>query len=98
MPSTIEQVHREYKGRGLEIVALNLKESKSTVTAWVKKHNTTFRIVLDADEAVSRAYRVTATPTVFIVGRDGKLVGSAIGSRDWTSPNGRALLEALLAP
>ena len=89
-------MHRDYKSRGLEVLAVNMKESKSLVSSWVKKHNTTFRVLLDPDEAVTRAYRVSATPTVFLVDRDGKFVGTAIGTRDWVSPKGRALLEALL--
>jgi peroxiredoxin len=90
-------VHRDYKGR-LEVLAINMKEPKTTVSAWVKKNNTTFRVLLDSDEAVTRAFRVTATPTVYIVDRDGRFVGAAIGTRPWTSPKGRALLEALLRP
>ena len=35
---------------------------------------------------------------VFVVGRDGRLIAHAIGNRDWTAPEGRALLEALLVP
>lgn len=91
-------MHRDFKGRGLEIVAVDLQESKSKVEAWVNKHNTTFRIVMDPDGVASKAYRITATPTVYIVGRDGKLVGSVIGTREWASPKGRALLEELTKP
>ena len=94
----MEQVHREYKGRGLEVVAVNLQEPKDRVEAWVKKNKVTIRVVLDPESTASRAYRISVTPTVFIVGRDGKLVGAVLGAREWTSPRGRALLEALLGP
>ena len=79
-------------------MAVNSQESKSKVEAWVKKHNTTFRILMDPDDTVNRAYRVHVTPTVYVVGRDGKLVGSALGTREWAGPKGRALLEELLKP
>ena len=90
-------MYRQFKDRGLEVVAVNLQEPKSKVDGWLKKHPVTFRIVMDPDSVASRAYRITATPTVYIVGRDGKLVGSVVGERPWTSPKGQALLEALLA-
>jgi hypothetical protein len=40
---------------------------------------------------------VTVTPTVFLVGRDGKLLANSIGTKKWTGPRGRALLDAMLA-
>jgi hypothetical protein len=52
--------------------------------------------LLDPDGDASSAYHITATPTVFLVGRDGKLVAKALGTKDWTSPSGRALLQLLL--
>ena len=97
MPSTIEEVHRQYKDRGLVVLAINIEESKAKVAAWVKAKHVSFPVALDPDGAVTGRYKVTATPTVFIVGRDGKLVGVANGTKEWTSPKGRALLDALLA-
>jgi hypothetical protein len=57
----------------------------------------TSRVLLDPDGAARRAYGVTGTPTVVLVGRDGRLVGRAVGPRDWMGDQGRALVEALLA-
>lgn len=98
MPSTIEQVHREFGSRGLSILLINIQGSRDTVARWVKEKGITPRVLLDPDGTVTVAYRVTATPTVVLIGRDGKMVGRAIGIRAWTSPAGRALLNALLEP
>ncbi|MBI3029914.1 MAG: TlpA family protein disulfide reductase [Candidatus Rokubacteria bacterium] len=98
MPSTIEQMHKEFGPRGLAVLAVNIQESRGVVAAWVKEKGITSRVLLDIDGSVTAAYRVTATPTVVLVARDGKLVGRAIGTRGWTSDAGRALLEALLQP
>jgi peroxiredoxin len=96
LPSTIEQVHKEFGPRGLTVLAVNIQESRATVAKWVRENNVTSRVLFDADGAVTAAYRVTATPTVVLVGRDGKLVGRAVGTRGWTSAAGRALLNALI--
>ena len=98
MPSTIEQVHKEFTPRGLSILLINILESRDTAARWIKEKGITPRVVLDFDGSVTAAYRVTATPTVVLIGRDGKMVGRAIGTRGWTSPAGRALLDALLQP
>ena len=96
MPSTIEQVHREYKDLGLALYAVNIEENRSTVAGFVQKHNLVLPVLLDPEGDASAAYRITATPTVFLIGRDGKLVAKALGTKAWTSPQGRALLQRLL--
>ncbi len=75
-----------------------MQENRDKVARWVKDKNVSFPVVLDRTGSVTRAYEVTATPTVYIVGRDGKMVAKAVGTRDWTGPRGRAFLEALLRP
>lgn len=97
MPSTIEQVTREYKDRGLVVYAVNIQETRQAVATWVDKHKVTVPVLLDPPGDVSAAYHITATPTAFLIGRDGKLVGKAIGTKEWASEHGRALLQRLLA-
>jgi hypothetical protein len=53
-------------------------------------------LLLDPDGEATGAYRVTATPTVFLIGRNGKMVAKALGTKAWTSEPGRALLRHLL--
>ena len=96
MPSTIEQVHRTYRDRGLTVLAIDMKEPKATVAAWVRKSGVTFDVLLDPADRAARAYRVTVTPTVFLISRDGTLLAKAIGTKRWMGPRGRALLDAML--
>ena len=97
MPSTIERVHRDFKDRGLAVIAINIQEDRDTVARWVKSSGLTVTVLLDPGGAVTRDYEVTGTPTVFLLGRDGKLVGKAIGDRGWLTDRGKALLQALVA-
>jgi peroxiredoxin len=97
LPSTIEQVNREYKDLGLVFYAVNIEESRATVSGFVQKHKLTLPVLLDPDGDASAAYHITATPTVYLIGRDGKLVAKAIGTKAWGSAPGRALLQRLLA-
>ena len=98
MPSAIEQIHREYGPRGLVVLAVNMEEPRETVSAWVQARKLTMDVLLDVTGDVNGAWHVTHSPMVFVVGRDGRLIARAIGNRDWTAPEGRALLEALVAP
>jgi len=52
---------------------------------------------MDEDRRVSSRYAVSATPTVYLLDRDLRIAGRAIGRRDWTGAEGVRLIEALLA-
>lgn len=90
-------MHQEFGKQGLVVIAVDIKEPGQKVGEWVRANRTTMPVALDADGRVTRQYEVTVTPTVFLIDRDGALVGKALGTKPWTSPAGRALLRALTA-
>jgi peroxiredoxin len=94
----MEQVHQEFGQKGLTVLAVNVQENRDQVAHWVEGKNVTSLILLDADGAVAQVYGVTGTPTVVLIGRQGELIGRAVGSREWTGEKGRGLFEALLSP
>ena len=81
MPSTIEQLHRERSGQRFAVVLIDVRENAERVAAWVKAKGVTPPALLDRDGAVTAAYRVTATPTVVLLDRDGKLIARAMSAR-----------------
>ena len=85
------------KDQGLVIYAVSIKEPRDTVAAWVKKVNLGFPVLLDEEGTAARAWKISSTPTVFLIDRRGRLVGRAVGAKPWSSPAGRSLLKALLA-
>ena len=95
LPS-INALQNEFGGDGLTALLVDIAEPRETVTQVVAARGYTARLLRDTDGRVSDAYRVTGTPTAYLVGRDGMLLGRAIGPRPWTQPAGRALLTALL--
>ena len=97
MPSTIERVHRELKEQGLVVLAINLGERRDVIAGWIKSRRVTVPVLLDAKKEVEKSYQIAYTPTVFLVDRQGKLVGKVIGERPWMGEQGQALLRALLA-
>jgi thiol-disulfide isomerase/thioredoxin len=97
LPSKIDEVHKKFGPKGFTVLAINIKENRSTVATWVKENNVTTTVLLDIDGKVTSAYRVTGTPTVVLIDRNGRMVGRAVGQRDWTGERGTKLIEALLA-
>jgi hypothetical protein len=97
LPSTIEQMRREHEDDGLTVLAINLGEDPARLATWLKNRGVTSTVLLDPTGAVSKSYGIAFTPTAFLVDRRGRLVGKAIGVRQWTGDKGRALLTLLLA-
>jgi hypothetical protein len=95
LPS-INALQQEMKDQGLTVLLVDLWEKPARVVQTVKERGYTMRVVIDPDGKVSNAYRVVGTPTVYLVGKDGTLLGTAVGPRPWTQAAGRALLAALL--
>jgi peroxiredoxin len=96
LPTVIEKIQREFGPHGLTVWAIDIAEPPARVAAFVESQGLTMPVLLDTDGTVTRAYRITGTPTVVLVGRDGQWLGRGVGPRDWDT-EGRPLLAALLA-
>lgn len=97
LPVGVEKVSRERKGQPFVVLAVNIEEPKDLVASYVNGAGITPPVLLDSDGAIARRYRVTATPTTFLIGRDGRQIARGAGTRPWDGPAGRALLDALVA-
>ena len=96
MPS-MERLYTRLKDKGLEIVAVDLQESKDQVQKFVKENKLTFTVLLDSSGTVGSAYGAQSIPTTYLVDRRGMILGRSIGGREWDSPDMLALFEAVLA-
>jgi thiol-disulfide isomerase/thioredoxin len=98
MPS-MQTLHDELSGDGLEIVAVNLQEGPDTVQAFVDRFGYTYPILLDRRGEVGMTYSVRGIPSTFIVAPDGRLLGMKVGYRLWDEPEVidafRTVLQAL---
>jgi peroxiredoxin len=94
----LESLWQEYGDEGLVILGIaGDRGNTDTVREFATKTGVSFPVVLDRDGRVRNDYEVVALPTTYLVGRDGKLSGRAIGARQWNDPGGRVVIETLLA-
>ena len=80
------------------MLLINVEESPERVAAWVTAKGITSAVLLDRSGAVANAFRVTGTPTVILIDRDGRMVARAIGPRAWNDGAARQLLDMLVGP
>lgn len=69
---TLEQIHQKYKERGVALLAIT-GESSDIVESFIREHGYTMPVLLDASDAVGKAYGVEALPTTFVIDSDGKV-------------------------
>ncbi|MDR2185584.1 MAG: TlpA family protein disulfide reductase [Treponema sp.] len=94
MPS-MEALYRRYRDRGLEILAVNVREDRETAAAFMDQFRLSFPAALDSG-GVSRRYGITAFPTTYIIDREGLIISRIVGSIDWDTPEISAAFAALL--
>jgi hypothetical protein len=64
----------------------------------VKERGYVAPVLLDeSGDVTGRVYGVWGPPTIYIVDRGGRLVGRAVGPRDWTTPMAKKFVRELLA-
>ncbi len=77
----LERLHKEFRGKGLVVVGLNVGEEKGTVTKFLETAKLTYPIAqLASDHDLVAALSVNAFPTVVLVDREGKVAVYEVGA------------------
>jgi peroxiredoxin len=75
----LEPVYRVLQPQGLEVLAINVRQTAATAAAFVEPLGVTYPVLLDHDGAVARAYGVSGLPVTFILDRQGRLAARVLG-------------------
>ena len=90
-------MYGELKDKGLEVLLVSFRENPELVKRTVKERGYVAPVLLDeSGDVTGRAYGVWGPPTVYFVDRQGRLVGRAVGPRNWQTPAARGFVQALL--
>jgi peroxiredoxin len=96
MPA-MEKLWQKFKQEEFVILAVDLGEGKEKVSSFVEKNGYTFPVLLDSMGAVANTYGIRAIPTTYLLDSEGRMVGKALGARDWASADAFKLIEQLLS-
>lgn len=91
------ELHKEFAGRDVAIVAVSLDEDRKAFEAFVRKSAFPFTVVRDPKGKLADALGVQEMPTSVVVGKDGKVASVHSGSMgDKARAKLAAELEGLL--
>lgn len=97
MPS-MERLSQTLKGEAFGVLAVDVGENADTIETFTGQLDTTltFPILLDTRSRTMQAWKVAGLPTTFLVDKQGRIVASAIGGREFDHPEMiRAIRELL---
>ena len=93
---TMVRFYREYRDRGVEILAVSEDRDPRAVRKAVGRYGITFPVLLDENKRVYNLYRATGVPETHLIDRQGIIRHTVIGPFDWTAPEVARAVEALL--
>lgn len=95
MPA-MEKLWRKFREEDFVILAVDLREGKEKVSFFMKENGLTFPVLLDSRGGVANTYGIRAIPTTYLLDPEGRIVGKALGARNWASQDAFKLIEQLL--
>jgi len=95
MPS-LELLAARHAAQGLEVWAVNHRETDGTIARFLARSGLTLPVLRDRDGQVARDFGVRIFPTTVAIGRDGRAAFTVVGETDWTGPDARRWVSALL--
>ncbi len=78
--SLVDDIQREFAGKDLLVLAIDVGESKKTVKKYLADHPRSCRIVLNEDTNLAAMYAANAYPIYVVIDRDGNIAGTQRGS------------------
>lgn len=75
----LEKIHQGYSNGEITVWGI-AQDSPNVTRSFARRTGVTFPMLIDDDDyAVSRAYDIMATPTVFLIDRDGTIIWQVMG-------------------
>jgi len=95
--TALEALWREFRNSGVVVVGVSIdKGEPSGVRRFCEEKGISFPVLLDREGIVREKYEITSLPSTYIIGKDGKITGRAIGFRDWGSRAALEMIRSLL--
>jgi DsbE subfamily thiol:disulfide oxidoreductase len=92
----MERLYREFRDKGFEILAVNVKDKRNDALAFVKELKLSYTIMMDPAGEVGLLYGAWGMPMTYLIDEKGMVLARMWGPADWYSPGARNLIKGLL--
>ena len=97
MPS-LERLKQQLQGEAFSVLAVDVGESINDIELFTSQLDTSlsFPILLDSRSQAMQSWKIAGLPTTYVVDKKGRVVGNAIGGREFDHPEMVRTIRALL--
>lgn len=99
MPS-MESLVRQYQSQGMAMVAISFDPEKKNMVNFMENFlpgdSSAMTVLWDPTSKTGTEYGTELIPETYIIDREGRIVARFVNSYDWTRPEVKQLIEALL--
>lgn len=96
MPS-MEDLYQKFKEKNFVFLTISADYGdKNLVKEFIEKHKYSFPTLIDPKNTVLDLYGVKGIPTTFLIDKKGKLIGKAVGPRNWKSEEITTILNRMI--
>jgi peroxiredoxin len=99
MPS-MERLVRQYQDQGLEMLAISLDPQQEDMERFMSEflpgQRSAMTVLWDPSGDSSQTYGTELIPETYIIDRQGHIVARFVNEYDWTRPEAKQMIEALL--
>jgi DsbE subfamily thiol:disulfide oxidoreductase len=92
----MDKLYREFKGKGFEIFAVNVKDKHDDAMRLLKELKISYPVALDPEGEIGLLYGAWAMPSTYLIDRKGVVLARMWGPADWYSPAARNLIKTLV--
>ncbi len=96
MPS-VEALYQHYKERDFVLLTISVDEGSSETTRkFIQKNRYSFPVLLDPGGKTLDLFQIDRIPAMVVIDKKGRILGRAIGSRDWSRPEVFSFIDQVL--
>lgn len=93
----MEALYKQLKPQGFVLLGISVDyEKKEKIKEFIEKNKCSFPILLDPKLRVYHLYEIKGIPTAILIDKEGGIVGKAVGSKDWNTPEVISLIQLLI--
>jgi thiol-disulfide isomerase/thioredoxin len=92
MPS-LARLQQQLDPNKFVVLTVTTDLQRQGIAQFLSQAGVALPVLFDEDQEVSRSFMVRGLPTTVVVGRDGTLLGRAVGPRVWDSPEAVAMIR-----
>ena len=92
---TMDTLYQEVSKEGIQIVGINVGDSKEAIHDFEKRIPMSFPILMDPESMAASEYFVRGLPTSFIINANGEIVMKVIGAYHWEGSEALEKLRSL---